>query len=361
MNPNRIIIYIMTLFMCIGALDKITGNKRGYGKEFDEGFMSMGPLALALVGILSLAPVIANVLRPLISPIYALFGADPAMFASTILAYDLGGYDLSMALAATPDIGTFSGLLHGSMMGVTIAFTIPFALRMVEREDYPVLARGILSGIITIPLGCIAGGLLAGFDIAMVLKNLIPTMLISVGICFGLLKIPDRMIKGFAVVGKGIMIVTTIGAAASIIQTLTGYVLIPGMNPANEAILTVGIIAMMLAGALPMVHFIKQVLGPQLERLGKVLNLNPTATVGLLLTITNSVPMFMKVREMDTRGKVVNMAFAVSASFMIAGNLGYVARANEAMIIPVVLGKLVGGISAIMVALYFTRNIESSH
>ena len=281
MNPNRIIVYVMAFFMCIGAVDKILGNKRGYGKEFDEGFMSMGPLAIALVGILSLAPVIASVLRPVISPIYALFGADPAMFASTILAYDLGGYDLSMAMAASPDIGTFSGLLHGSMMGVTIAFTIPFALRMVEREDYPLLARGILSGIVTIPLGCLVGGLLAGFDIGMVLRNLVPTIIISAGICLGLIRIPDRMIKGFSVIGKGIMIITTIGAAASIFQALTGFVLIPGMNPANEAILTVGIIAMMLAGALPMVHFIKRVLGTQLESLGKILNLNPTATVGL--------------------------------------------------------------------------------
>jgi len=53
---------------------------------------------------------------------------------------------------------------------------------------------------------------------------------------------------------------TTIRAAASIFQALTGFVIIPGMNPASEAILTVGIVAMMLAGALPMVHFIKRVL-----------------------------------------------------------------------------------------------------
>lgn len=360
MNPNRIIIYIMTFFMCVGALDKILGNKRGYGKEFDEGFMSMGPLAIALVGILSLAPVIAGLLRPVITPLYALFGADPSMFASTILAYDLGGYDLAMAMAKSADVGTFSGLLHSSMMGVTIAFTIPFSLRMVQREDYPLLARGILSGIITIPLGCLVGGLIAGFSPAMVLRNLVPTFVVAAGICIGLLRIPDRMIRGFSILGQGIMIVTTIGAAAAIIQTLTGVVIIPGMNPATEAIKTVGTIAFMLAGALPMVHFIKRTFGPQLERLGERLGLNPTAAVGLLLTITNSVPMFMKVREMNTRGKIVNMAFAVSASFLIAGNLGYVARVNESMIIPVVVGKLVGGISAIFVALYFAKRIEEA-
>lgn len=360
MNPNRIIVYVMTFFMCVGAVDKILGNKRGYGQEFDAGFMSMGSLAIALVGILSLAPVIANILRPLVTPLYAFFGADPAMFASTILAYDLGGYDLAMAMASSPEVGTFSGLLHGSMMGVTIAFTIPFSLGLVEREDYPWLARGILSGIITIPIGCLVGGLVAGFDMGMVLRNLIPTFILAVGIGWGLLRIPERMIRGFSVLGQAIMVVTTIGAAASIIETLTGVVVIPGMNPASEAILTVGTIAMMLAGALPMVHFIKRVFGKQLESLGRHLGLDPVAAVGLVMTIANSVPMFMKVREMNIRGKIVNMAFAVSASFMIAGNLGYVARVNEAMIIPVLVGKLAGGISAVVVALLLAKGIETS-
>ncbi|MGE5654973.1 MAG: ethanolamine utilization protein EutH [Bacillota bacterium] len=360
MNINKLIIYIMVFFMAVGALDKIFGNKRGYGKEFDEGFMSMGPLAIALVGILSLAPVLTSVLKPLIAPAYALFGADPAMFASTILAYDMGGYDLAMAMTSSPAIGTFSGLLHGSMMGVTIAFTIPFSLRMVDRADYPSLAKGILSGIVTIPIGCLVGGLIAGYDLGMLLRNLTPTLLVALLISVGLARIPDRMIKGFTILGHGVTIVTTIGAAAAIIEALTGFVVIKGMNPASDAVKTVGVIAMMLAGALPMVHFIKRTLGKHLERAGALIGINPTAAMGLVLTLTNSVPMFMKVKEMDARGKVVNMAFAVSASFMLAGNLGFVARANENMIVPVVLGKLAGGLSAIFVALYFANKASAT-
>lgn len=357
MTINRLIVYVMVFFMGVGAVDKILGNKLGYGKEFDEGFMSMGPMAIALVGILSLAPVLTAVLKPLITPVYALFGADAAMFPSTILAYDMGGYNLAMAMADSPAVGIFSGLLHSSMMGVTIAFTIPFSLRIVDRSDYPYLAKGILSGIVTIPIGCLAGGVIAGYDLGMLLRNLAPTLIVALMISLGLVKAPDRMIKGFTFLGHAVSIVTTIGAAAAMIEALTGFVVIKGMNPASEAIQTVGAITMMLAGALPMVHFIKRVFGKSLEQVGALMGINPTAAMGLLLTMTNNVPMFMQVKEMDMRGKIINIAFAVSASFMIAGNLGFVAKVNQEMILPVIIGKLVGGLSAMLVASYFAKQM----
>ena len=59
---NEIILYIMIVFMVVGAVDKIFGNKFGYGEKFDEGFMAMGSLAIAMVGVVSLAPVLE--LRP---------------------------------------------------------------------------------------------------------------------------------------------------------------------------------------------------------------------------------------------------------------------------------------------------------
>ena len=63
MGINEIIIFIMVIFMVIGGIDKCLGNKFGYGEKFEEGFMAMGALALAMVGVISLAPVLAKVLR----------------------------------------------------------------------------------------------------------------------------------------------------------------------------------------------------------------------------------------------------------------------------------------------------------
>ena len=98
MSFHEILIAVMAVFALLGAADRIFGNRWGLGKEFEEGILAMGSLALAMVGVVSLAPVLAAVLKPVVVPLYSFFGADPAMFAGTILASDMGGGALAMEM-----------------------------------------------------------------------------------------------------------------------------------------------------------------------------------------------------------------------------------------------------------------------
>ena len=100
LSINSVIMMIMMIFMLVGAVDKILGNKFGYGEKFEEGFNAIGPLALSMAGVVAAAPVLAEVLGPIITPIYTAVGADPSMFATTLLACDMGGYPLAMELAS---------------------------------------------------------------------------------------------------------------------------------------------------------------------------------------------------------------------------------------------------------------------
>ena len=156
---NSVIMMIMMIFMLVGAIDKIRGNKHGYGEKFEEGFNAIGPLALSMAGVVAAAPVLAKILGPIITPIYTAIGADSSMFATTLLACDMGGYPLAMQLASNESIGSFAGLILGTMMGPTIVFTIPVALGIISKDDRSYLGAGVLAGMITIPLGCIVGGL----------------------------------------------------------------------------------------------------------------------------------------------------------------------------------------------------------
>lgn len=349
------LIAIMAVFAVIGAADRILGNRLGLGKEFENGILAMGSLALAMVGIVSLAPVLAAVLRPVIAPVFRLLGADPAMFAGSILACDMGGGALAQQMTDNPEAALLSGVLTGSMLGATVVFTIPVAMGILEEEDLGLMAQGMLCGIVTIPLGVFVGGIVAGFSVGMVLRNLIPIVILAALIALGLWKAENAMIRGFEVFGKAVVAVVTVGLAAAIVESLTGFVLIPGMAPISEGFETVGAIAVVLAGAFPLVYLVTKLLRKPLTRLGKTLGINDYAAAGLIASLANSIATFGMVKDMNTRGKVVNIAFAVSAAFVFGDHLGFAAGFAPEMIGPMIVGKLVGGVSAVAVAMWMTR------
>lgn len=355
MSVHEILIAVMAVFAVLGALDRIFGNRFGLGEKFEEGILAMGSLALAMVGIISLAPVLANLLMPVAGPVYRFLGADPAMFAGTILACDMGGGSLAQAMTENPQAAGLGGVILGSMLGATIVFTIPVALGILAPEDTPFLAKGILAGIVTIPVGVLVGGLVAGYPVMMVLRNLIPIVLIGAVIAVGLWKAEKFMIKAFSWFGKGIIGLITVGLTAALVEELTGFTLIPGMAPIEEGFLTAGTIAIVLAGAFPLVFVITKLLKKPLMAFGKLLGVNETAAAGLVATLANSIATFGMTKDMDKRGKVVNIAFAVSAAFVFGDHLGFTAGFAPELLPAMILGKLAGGITAIAVALLLTR------
>ena len=355
MGVYEVIIWIMAAFAILGGLDRILGNRFGLGSHFEEGLLAMGSLALAMVGIIALAPVLADVLSPVVVPVYEFLGADPAMFAGTILACDMGGGSLAQALTNDPQAAALGGILNGSMLGATLVFTIHVALGILAPEDRPALAKGVLCGIITIPLGILAGGLVAGFPLLMVLKNLIPIVLIAAGIALGLWKAENAIIKGFTWFGKLITALITAGLILAIVEALTGFVILPGMAPISEGFETVGEIAIILAGAFPLVFVVTKLLEKPLMKVGHLLGINEHAAAGLIASLANSIATFGLVKQMDPRGKVVNIAFAVSAAFVFGDHLGFTAGFAPEMLLPMILGKLAGGISAVAIAMVLTR------
>ena len=355
MSAHEIVIGIMGLFAALGALDRIAGNRLGLGKEFEEGILAMGSLAMAMLGIICLAPVLAALLKPVIVPVYGFLGADPAMFAGTILACDMGGGALASQLTQDAAAAGLGGVITGSMLGATVVFTIPVAMGILDKQDRPAMAKGILCGIVTIPVGILAGGLTAGFPVVMILRNLIPIVIIAALIALGLWRAENAMVKGFSVFGKLVVAVVTLGLGAAIVEELTGFAVIPGLAPLSEGFETVGAIAIVLAGAFPLVLLLTRLLRKPLEKLGRLLGINGTAAAGLVASLANSIATFGMIRDMNQRGKVVNIAFAVSAAFVFGDHLGFTAGFAPELLPAMIVGKLAGGISAVAVALLLTR------
>ncbi len=390
---NTIILWIMMVFMLVAALDRIFdqfggaesvlgkiglgsfGRQiEGAGKQFEEGFMAMGALALAMVGVIALAPVLAKLLGAVVTPIYTALGASPAMFATTLLACDMGGFPLAKELAGG-DVAAwmYAGVILGAMMGPTIVFSIPVGLGIIDKADRRFLAMGILAGIVTIPLGCIAGGLTAmasgvvidgqpvNFTLSMIFMNMIPVIIVAVLIAIGLKIMPEKLISGFQVFAKILVGIITVGLAAAVFQDQLGVTLIPGMDPIFSdvkvavgdirAVEVIGKIACVLLGAYPMVFLITRWFGEPLMKIGSVLKMNEAAAAGMVASLANNIPMFGMLNKMDDRGKVLNVAFCVSAAFTFGDHLGFVAAVASPMIFPMIVGKLVGGITAVFFAM----------
>lgn len=357
MGINEIVIYIMVIFMVIGAIDKMLNNKFGLAEHFEEGIMAMGSLALAMIGIIVIAPILADLLGPIVGPIYSFLGADPAMFAGSLLAIDMGGLQLAEQMAVDQEVAMFSGVILASMMGATVVFSIPVSLGIIKKEDHSYLATGMLAGFIAIPVGGIVGGLVAGYSFGMIITNLIPIFILAALIILGLWKIPGKVIKGFTIFGHGVVVVATAGLAIGIIDVLTGITIIPGIAPLEEGIGIVGDIAIVLAGAFVMVEVITRVFKGPLLKVGKMLGMNDVSAAGLIATLANNIAMFNLMKDMDNRGKIINVAFSVPAAFVLGDHLGFAAGVARDMIFPMMAGKLIGGVAAIFIAIVIANII----
>ena len=74
---NRILMVIMAAGAVVGGIDRILGNKWGYGEKFEEGFQFLGSTALSMAGMICLAPTLADLLGKMIVPLYSMIGVDP--------------------------------------------------------------------------------------------------------------------------------------------------------------------------------------------------------------------------------------------------------------------------------------------
>lgn len=357
MGFDQMIIWLMAIGILIGGIDRIIGNKFGLGEQFEEGFNAMGPLALGMVGIMTLAPVISKVLGPVIIPVFGWMGADPAMFAC-ILANDMGGYPLAMELAQNEQAGLLSGLIVASMLGCTLVFSIPVGLGLIEYKDRPFFAKGLLIGLITIPFGSIVGGLIAGFDTKMVIVNNIPVIILSLLFVLGLIFIPKKMISGALIFGKIIVIVITVGLVAAAFQELTHIVIIPGMAPIMDSMSVIAQIGIILLGTFPILNLIVKVLNKPLTSVGQKLGMDAVSSAGLVITLANSIPVYKLMKQMTPRGKVINTAWLVPATAALGDHLGFTAGVRPDMITPVVLGKLIAGILAIALGIWFSKDLK---
>ena len=378
---GTIVVYIIMACAIAGCLASVIKPESELGQQFVAGIDSIGPIFLPTAGIMASAPYLTAFVSSVFGSAYSAVGADPAMAATTFIAVDMGGYQLADALAETRE-SWIMAMITGYMAGATIVFSIPVALKMLEKRDRKYLALGVMSGLLAIPIGVFVASAIiavshpivrevistnadATYQLALswgqIGVNLIPLIIVCVALAAGLKFKPDAMIKGFIVFGrvmesalKIVFVLVVVEYFTGVWSTLFGSF---GFDPiiADEgstfrALEVAGAIGMMLCGAFPMVYLIRRYLAKPLAKIGGAVGLSSDATAGLLAGSANVLALFSMVKDLRAKDKVICMAFAVCCAFLFGDHLSFTANFQPNLIVVVLVGKLAAGICAIVFA-----------
>lgn len=334
----------------LGGFDRLRGNKWGFGDKFETGFMLLGSMGLSMAGMICLAPVLAKWLGGVIVPLYKLIGVDPAMFGS-LLAIDMGGYQLAKELCDDPAIGSYAGLVVSAIFGCTVVFTIPVGMGMIPKNDRGFFARGMMLGLAAMPVGLVAGGLAAGIPALSCLHQNVPVFVLALLLLIGLQLAPEKMIKGFCLLAEGIRWIVTVGLALAAVESMTGFAIIPGMAPIGDAMAVVASIGVVMLGSLPAAELIRRLLVRPFAWLGDKLGMKPQSLTGMLVGLVSAMPTLSMYKDMDDRGKVVAGAFLVSGTSLLAAHMGFVISTEPGLLGALIASKLSGALAAVVLAL----------
>lgn len=354
---NQAVTVIMAVFFLLGTADRLFGNHLGLGTQYEKGFHMMGQVALVIIGLYCIAPVLGTVLAPVVTPFYHLIGSDPAMFGPTIFTIDAGGYSLAMEMCDDPAIGKFAGVVVSTLTGAAISYTIPFAIVSLNTGDFRKFSIGIMAGIAGGPFGAFVAGLVYGLSPLVLIKNLSSVIVVALLIIFGLLFTPKVAIVVFKVIAKIIAAIIAVGLGAAGFEAVTGYVLIPGMNPLSDGAALVGKIIVIVSGSLCLLYTLQKFCARPISFVSRKLKVNSFTTLNFLASLAITAAIFPDFSKMDTKGKILVSASAATIANIFGGHLGYTATVAKDMILIMFIGKLVAGAVAIALALVFASRL----
>ncbi len=371
---GNFIIYIIMGCAVLGVFAYLKDDESPLGKEFIEGLYSIGPIFVPTAGILASLPFLSVFVTSVCGPFFTALGADPAIAATTIIAVDMGGYQLADVLAQSRE-GWIVAMVVGYMSGATIVFSIPVGLTMLKKKDHKYMALGMMAGLLSIPIGVfiscsfisisdlavrgiistnVDSALVLGLSFKAIFLNLLPLTIFCITLAVGLKLVPKAMIKGFLFFGRTMSIALTLVLVFSIVEYFTGVFTAVfgkwGFDPiiADEkdqfrALEIAGYIGIMLCGAFPMVYLIKKYLAKPMDIIGSKVGLESTGSAGILAAAANILAMFRLIEDMRSKDKVLCIAFSVCAAFTFGDHLSFTANFQPNMILPVMSGKLLGG------------------
>ena len=336
MNPS---ICILLCFAALGLLDKICKNRLGLASSFDKGIVTMGDFMMSVGGFYCIAIAFLNGHSGLFE--------KKEMIISSLLAPDLGGYSIVESMTRSENILIFCGVLLTSTLGCLISFQLPIFLNGLNKEDLTQYLKGTVYGIAgLLPVLMVCGFLLK-------IDHFLVSFLPVIGICAILIGLFFLSFHTLIVVLTWFSrLVQIAGYFLFFLVCLTFFF---GMgfteeSLINEALRIVFQMSVIVCGSLVFCEIILRKFSSQIEKIGGFLQIDKYSVMGMVLSFGTSIAMLPLFEKMNTKGKILNAAFALSGAFVFGGQLGFIAGVYPKSVTWFIVVKLVSGMAGLLVA-----------
>ncbi len=356
MPINQIIMCFVAFGVLLGGVDRILGNRWGYGQQFENGFRNLGPIALSMAGIICLAPILSAAMGAVVTPLCNALHMDPSIFGS-VLPIDMGGYNLSMDLAENEVWGRYSGILVSAVFGCTVVFTLPVGLGIIQEQDHAAFTRGILLGFPAMPVAMLAGGWVMGLPTLEILWNSMPVLVVTALLAVGVLWKPEAMNKFFQGFAWVVRFIATAGLTLAAMQHIMKVQFIPQMAPLQDAMAIVSGICIVMLGSMPLAELIQKLMKKPFAWIQAKTGINGVTTTALILGMVTVTPVLAMIRDMDKRGKIVCSSCLVCNVGVFGAHMAFTMNTTPDLLPALLTTKLLGTLLGGLIGLFATRKM----
>lgn len=370
----------------IGCVASIFKPYSPLATQYLNGLYTIGHIFVAIAGIFAIIPHLVGMLEKLIVPFYKSTLLEPSLAITSILAVDMGGYQVAMQVCESYE-GLAMAMFVGYMSGATIVFSIPVGLRILDVSLHKDFALGIMIGFLSIPFGVFVSCLIAilspvsiretistqgvgthmlTLDILFVLYNLLPLFIFSLAISLGLYFAREIMIKIFRGFGYIIDVWCKVFLALFLIEHFSGFfshyfggfpfdAVFADSTDQVRALEIAGYTGLMLSGAFVMCYLLNLFLESKRE-LFTHFRIDVTLISGIMACSSNVLVGYPMLAQMASDIRIKVIAFSVCGGFLLGDHLSFSANFQPSLIVAVSVGKIVGGILSIYLTRFFMTN-----
>ena len=364
----NVFVAIMLVFAAIGFIDKIIGGRMGLSEYFDRGMLTMGTMAIPIVGVCSVGTEFIRRHTETIAQWSGSLFFDPSVIIGALLAPDMGGYFIAREITDSPQILLLNGVVLATVLGQAVTFQLPVFMAGIEAKDRQDMFRGFIVGFIMVPTGLIASELMIRMPLVLFLKQAGPVICICLIIAIGLKVAPHGTARVFSVFGVILQTLLSLLFAVAVIGVFIPSLAYASLESVQEGVMIIFRAGVIIGGALVMSEIILRFFRRQINAIAAKIGINEVAALSLLMTCATSLAIIPLFSKMDPKGRQITAAFSLSGSFVIGGSLAFVSSVTDGFSVAAfVVSKLVCGIaSAIVIGRMYSKgsdehNMKSTH